>query len=60
MATAKKLDYLPPVYPSPDHKDKKLFNGIVKWLKSLRLGWITEMDADSSGKSFVMVLRDAL
>ena len=60
VATAKKSDYLPPVYPSPDRNDKKLFNDIVKWPKSLRLGWITQMDADSSGKSFVMALRDAL
>ena len=55
-----KSDYLPPVYPSSDHNDKKLFNDIVKSLKSLHLGWITQMDADSSDKSFVMALQDAL
>ena len=41
-------------------KDKVLFNDIVQWIQSLKLGWQSQMDADKTGKDFITVLRYTL
>ena len=41
-------------------KDRLLFNDIVNWLQSLKLGWQNHIDADKTRKAFVTTVRDAL
>ena len=60
MASSKDETKLPKAYENPKRNDLKLYNDILGWLKSLKIGWSNGLDANSISKSFVIALRDTL
>ena len=61
MASSKYENERPKMYDTAGiTKDRLLFNDIVNWLQSLKLGLQNHIDADKTGKAFVTTVRDDL